>query len=301
MGYNTGTRGCAGGGTVTNSFWDKTTSGQATSDGGTGMTTAQMQSQANFTSATAANGRINPAWDFSGVWQMYSGSTYPLLKSFLKPIIVTANNASATYTSAAWNGSDTYTCSIGNCSGLSGTVKYGGTAAGAINVGDYSIVPSGLYSSQQGYAITFVAGQLTITPASLTITGISASNKVYDGTAAAILSGTAKVSPLGSDSVTLSGTGTGVFASKNVGTGKAVTVTGYTFSGADASNYTLVEPTGLTANITPGQPRASRASRPTTKSMTRRLPTTLSGTATVSASGQRQCFSERHRHGGVRL
>ena len=42
-----------------------------------------------------------------------------------------------------------------------------------------------------------------------------------------------------------------VFSDKNVGTGKTVTVSGYTLSGADASNYTLVEPTGLTANITP--------------------------------------------------
>ena len=45
------------------------------------------------------------------------------------------------------------------------------------------------------------------------------------------------------------GIGKGVFADKNVGTGKAVTVSGYTLSGADAGNYTLIEPTGLTANV----------------------------------------------------
>ena len=44
---------------------------------------------------------------------------------------------------------------------------------------------------------------------------------------------------------------TGAFADKNVGTAKPVTVTGYSLSGADAGNYTLVQPTGLTANITP--------------------------------------------------
>ena len=49
----------------------------------------------------------------------------------------------------------------------------------------------------------------------------------------------------------VSGSGRGVFSAKNVGTDKAVTVRGYTLSGADAGNYTLVEPTGLTANITP--------------------------------------------------
>jgi MBG domain (YGX type)/YDG domain len=49
--------------------------------------------------------------------------------------------------------------------------------------------------------------------------------------------------------VTVAGSGKGVFSDKNVGTDKAVTVSGYSLSGADAVNYTLIEPTGLTANI----------------------------------------------------
>jgi hypothetical protein len=248
------------------------------------MTTAQMQTQANFTSATAANGHLNPGWDFGGTWLMYSGSTYPLLKSFLKPIVVTANNTSAVYTSAVWNGSDTYTCSTGNCSGLMGSITYGGTAAGAIHVGQYSILPSGLYSNQQGYAITYMPGQLTITPATLTITGLTASSKVYDATTAAVLSGTATVTPLGSDKVVLSGTGVGVFDSRNVGTGKAVTVTGYTISGAAAGNYTLVEPTGLTANITPANLLLSGITA-NNKVYDATVAATLSGTATVTPLG----------------
>ncbi len=56
---------------------------------------------------------------------------------------------------------------------------------------------------------------------------------------------------LGGDAVTVGGTGSGTFANKNVGNGKAVTVTGYTLVGADASNYTVVQPTAVTANITP--------------------------------------------------
>jgi YDG domain-containing protein len=47
----------------------------------------------------------------------------------------------------------------------------------------------------------------------------------------------------------VSGTGTGAFADKNAGNGKAVTVTGYSLAGADAGNYNLVSPAGLTANI----------------------------------------------------
>ena len=65
-------------GTVSSSFWDTLTSGIATSAGGIGMTTLQMMTQANFISATADNGNINPAWDFTNIWTMIEGSTRPL-------------------------------------------------------------------------------------------------------------------------------------------------------------------------------------------------------------------------------
>jgi hypothetical protein len=90
-----------------------------------------------------------------------------------------------------------------------------------------------------------------ITPASLSITGVTAQNKVYDATLSATLTG-GSVTGLGSDVVSLVTTGaTGSFATKDVGNGKAVTASGYTLTGTDAGNYTLVQPTGLTANITP--------------------------------------------------
>src|SRR5205807_1358974 len=76
-------------------------------------------------------------------------------------------------------------------------------------------------------------------------------NKVYDKTTTASLSGTGTLNGVvGSDAVTLSGTPASAFASANVGTGIAVTTTGYTLTGANASNYSLAQSTGLTANIT---------------------------------------------------
>jgi hypothetical protein len=115
-----------------------------------------------------------------------------------------------------------------------------------------------------------------ITPASLSVTGVSASNKTYDATTTATLVGTAAVAALGSDAVTVGGTGSGVFADKNVGTGKAVTVTGYTLSGTDAGNYSIVQPTGLTANITP------KALTVTNESATSKI---YDGTTTATLSG----------------
>ncbi|WP_436153479.1 YDG domain-containing protein [Polaromonas sp. LjRoot131] len=258
-GQVTGTAGSVGGlvgsqtaGTISGSFWDSTTTGQATSaGGGTGMTTAQMQQQANFNSATAANGNVNPNWDLTNVWRLYEGNSRPLLKSLMKATTVTVGNASKTYDKLSWNGGTGISCSNVACGSLSGSISFGGTAQGAVNAGSYTVTGSGLYSNQQGYDITIVNGTLTVNPASLTVTGVSAGNKVYDATTTATLNGTASVTAIAGDTVSVAGSGSGAFADKNVGNGKAVTVTGYTLSGADAGNYVIVQPTGLAANITP--------------------------------------------------
>ena len=68
------------GGTVSNSFWDTKTSGQATSAGGTGKTTAEMQDLATFLGAawdifTVASGANNPIH----TWNIVHGQTYPFL------------------------------------------------------------------------------------------------------------------------------------------------------------------------------------------------------------------------------
>ena len=90
----TGTQ-CLGGlvcmsylGTVTGSFWDTETSGQTTSAGGTGMTTANMTALANFISSTTANGNANPAWNFNTsayTWNINSSTNggYPFLCSIV--------------------------------------------------------------------------------------------------------------------------------------------------------------------------------------------------------------------------
>jgi hypothetical protein len=52
------------------------------------------------------------------------------------------------------------------------------------------------------------------------------------------------------DTVTLGGSASASFADKNVGTGKAITVAGYSLGGADLGNYSLSQPSGLTAAIT---------------------------------------------------
>jgi hypothetical protein len=86
-----------------------------------------------------------------------------------------------------------------------------------------------------------------ITPRDLTVTAAGI-NKVYDGTIAAMVN--ISTDALAGDNVTAYGTAS--FADKNVGTGKTVSVSGISISGADAANYALVNTTSsTTADITP--------------------------------------------------
>lgn len=110
-----------------------------------------------------------------------------------------------------------------------------------------SITQSGSYDPpSSNYTVTQPTLTANITAKSLSVLNATVTSKTYDGTTSATLSGSLSgvISP---DAVTLIGTGT--YASANVGTGISVTSTS-TLSGAEASNYTLTQPTGLSGNIT---------------------------------------------------
>src|SRR2546427_159159 len=96
-------------------------------------------------------------------------------------------------------------------------------------------------------------GTLTVNKKNLTISGAVANNKEYDGntTATVTFSGASLVGVIGLDAVTINSAGySATFADKTVANGKPVTVLGVALSGADAGNYTVSQPSGLTANIT---------------------------------------------------
>lgn len=130
---------------------------------------------------------------------------------------------------------------VGSNLGYSLTLTASGTDAA-------NYVITNAKKSESNFVLSGTNGE--ITKANLTVSGLTASNKIYDGTVNAALGGTASVTKLGSDSVSLSGSAVGVFADKNVGEGKAITVSGVSLTGTDAGNYNLVQQTGLTANIT---------------------------------------------------
>ncbi len=298
---------------ISNSFWNTETTGQSSGCGGndtadapTGLTTAQMTSYATFSSLWD----ISDTGGSSAVWRIYDGYTYPLLRSFLSELTVTATSGTRTY-DATTNG-----LGVSYSSPVDETLLFGEESVTTSKDAGTQTVTSKLYSNQQGYDITTIDGTLTITPATLTtsgtLTGIysgdsvslvqsdasfsdknasanktvtfsnslsgsdasnyqvaatgtttatitpatltvggtsTASNKVYDATTSATVTGATISGILASDDVTL--TQSGSFADKNVGTGKTVTYSN-SLSGTDASNYVLDSSGGTTtADITP--------------------------------------------------
>jgi hypothetical protein len=173
-------------GTAINSYWDSATTGRA-STGGCSNIPFMCGTATSLTDITAAPyaQASYAGLNFSTIWSIYAGHTYPLLKSFLTPLTVTANAASKAYDGLAYSGGNGVSYSVTPNANLLGTVSYGGTSQGAINVGSYTIIPSGYWSNQQGYdIIAYVNGTLSILPVSYTgtiATGGSATATVSGG------------------------------------------------------------------------------------------------------------------------
>jgi hypothetical protein len=146
---------------------------------------------------------------------------------------------------------------------LSGTAAYSGLAnsesfavvgsatatfASANVANGIAVTVTGFSAPSANYSITQPSFTANITAVNLTISGISIANKTYDNSTTATITGTAAYQgTINNESFAVTGTPAAVFASVNVGNSIAVTVTGYT---APSANYTLTQPTGLTANIT---------------------------------------------------
>ncbi|MBI5331525.1 MAG: filamentous hemagglutinin N-terminal domain-containing protein [Betaproteobacteria bacterium] len=153
-------------------------------------------------------------------------------------------------------------------SGISGTLA--GDTLGAtpttgvydsknVGTGNRSVSVTGTFNNVTngsatvyGYQINVSgSGNSSITPANLTVSGLSAQDKVYDGSTVAALSANnpALQGVYGADVVSLVTSGAvGAFADPAVGSAKAVSVSGLSIGGADAANY-LVNSPNLSASI----------------------------------------------------
>lgn len=100
------------------------------------------------------------------------------------------------------------------------------------------------------YSLTQTSTTLSadITAKALTVANTSVANKVYDGTTTATLSPGVLVGVITADTNNVTLTQSAAFANKDAGTAKAVNITS-TLAGTEANNYSLTQPTGLTADI----------------------------------------------------
>ncbi len=89
-----------------------------------------------------------------------------------------------------------------------------------------------------------------ITVKELAITGATGQDKVYDGTTEAVITGAILNGVVGMDQVTLKNADQALFAQAATGTDIEI-ITSMSISGTDAGNYSLRQPEGLTADITP--------------------------------------------------
>lgn len=131
-----------------------------------------------------------------------------------------------------------------------------GSASGSLRIRlAATAAVSGIYNSQNivlssagatSVNIVTAASGNSVATKGLTLTGLTGSNKTYDGATTASFTGTPAYSGMeNGESFTVTGTPTASFGTPDAGTGKTVTVTGYT---APSGNYSLTQPL-LTADI----------------------------------------------------
>ena len=119
---------------------------------------------------------------------------------------------------------------IGSGLAVTATNFLGGTA-----VGNYTL-------TQQTGLTANIASK------ALTVVGTTVANKTYDGTNVVIVSGGSLVGVISGETIGLVQAGT--FGQTNAGTSLAVTIAD-TLTNNSSGNYTLTQPTGFRADITP--------------------------------------------------
>jgi len=237
---------------------------------GTATLNTDVQGKASFTNLQVVLPGSNLVFVASAPVAKYQSATSSVF-SVSKATTITALKASSN--SIVYGQSVTFTATVTPVAPASGTptgtvtFKDGATTLGSIALsasGTAAFTTNKISAATASHTITAVYGgdtnfltstssnvTETVSKLALTVSGIVASNKVYDATTTAGLNlASAKIATvLAGDNVTLITTAaTGAFASKIVGTNKPVTVSGLALGGTSSNNYSLSLPT-LAANI----------------------------------------------------
>jgi len=185
------------------------------------------------------------------------GDSEPIQLSWeIKPAPLTISGVTAT--NRAYNSETTVALTGGELVGViaddnAGLTLGNGTIADA-NVGDNKDVTTNITLGNANYVLSAQPTNVTvnITPAPLTITGVSATNRIYNSETTVTLTGGELVGVIFGDDEVNFNRGNGTMSDKNVGDNKAV-ATAITLTGAAAGNYALTQPNNVTVTISPLQ------------------------------------------------
>ncbi len=192
----------------------------------------------SITASQAGNGNIGPATDVQFTLTIQPKAL--MVSATANNKVYDGTNAAAVNLSSNALTGDMLTLAYGTANfddknvGNSKTVTVNGITISGVGAVNYSVNPTANTTAD-------------ITPFGLTVSA-TANNKAYDATNTATVNLSSNV--LAGDVLVLSYTNA-IFNDQNVGTGKTVSVTGISISGADAGNYTFNTSTGTTASITP--------------------------------------------------
>ncbi|MDE2348896.1 MAG: hypothetical protein KGL92_10375 [Gammaproteobacteria bacterium] len=197
-----------------------------------------LASNYQVNTAAVATGNIDPKLltvSATVANKVYDGTTTASLQSYGLSGFVGNESVNAVYAGSA--NFDSKDVGIGKSVSITGLELVNGANGGLAS--NYAVPADALANAD-------------ITPATLHVAGVVALDTVYNGTTTADVNTQSAVltGVIGSDSVSV-GSISGNYLTKDVGSNKAIVTSSFVLAGADAKDYTLVQPTGLTANVTP--------------------------------------------------
>jgi hypothetical protein len=237
--------------------YDATTAAALTSCTVSGVIGGQLvgcTGTATFGSAQAGTGKTVTATGLSltgaAAINYVLSTTTATTTASITPLTVTPDVTAADKPYEGTTAATLTSCTVdgvlsGEVVGCTGAATFESANAGA----NQTVIASGLTLTGGAAAGNYVLGTTTAaTTASITALpvtpAVTAADKPYDGTAAAILTSCTVDGVVSGDVVACAGTAT--FADANVGTGKTVTANGLSLTGAAAGNYVLTTTTATT-------------------------------------------------------
>lgn len=165
---------------VLDSFWDTETTGQATSAGGVGLTTGEMQDMAGFMALAP--------WDYESIWAPSTAGFYPAPYAIDQVIYAVPDDAEADYgtavglplTGSVFGGPEVYALGDMIDDALDETTLFAAPDLGRGDVGTYDVIAVDPAISLGGetYRVVSATSALEVNPIPLTITADDR-DKVY--------------------------------------------------------------------------------------------------------------------------